>query len=59
MIAYFKCLCTARYRLMAKALQDKGYEIREIRKNREWRDEALQFKVKLPFTVNNGEVTEL
>jgi len=59
MIAYFKCLCTAHSRLMANRLQGLGYEIREIRKNRDWRNEALAYKAKLPFTVNNGEVTEL
>jgi len=59
MIAFFKCLCTAQSRLLANRLQGLGYEIRETRKNREWREEALTYKAKMPFTVNNGEVTEL
>lgn len=58
MIAYFKCLC-GQNKLLAKRLKDEGYEIRSVNLNRQWRDEALQYKIKLPFKVVNGKVMSL
>ena len=59
MIAYFKCLCKTEHRLLAHRLKGQGYEIRDISKNPAWRKEALLYKVKYPFLVENGEAKEL
>jgi len=52
MIAYFKCKCTAKDRLQIKAMVDKGYEIRIVSKNPNFRKEVKQYGLPLPFVVN-------
>ena len=52
MIAYFKCKCTAKDRLQIKAMVDKGYEIRIVSKNPNFRKEVKQCGLPLPFVVN-------
>lgn len=58
MILYIKCQC-GRYKLLARKYQEEGYEIRLINMNPEWRKEAKDYHAKLPFTVVNGQVTEI
>lgn len=55
MIAYFKCLCTAKDKLAASKLRAAGFEIR-LTNNPKWRVEAKAYGVKLPFTVKDGVV---
>ena len=57
--AYFKCICGTGARLLVKRLQDEGYEVINLQKQRQYRAEALAYKVKLPFAVNGEEVIKL
>lgn len=55
MIAYVKCsTCSARDRLLVSKLKSLGFEVRDVRKNRQWRIEAREYEVPLPFWVKDG-----
>lgn len=58
MICYIKCAC-GRYKVLARKMSDKGYEVRYVNLSAQWKKEALSYKAKLPFSVVNGMVTEL
>lgn len=58
-IFYVRCLCTSSQRLQAKQLLEQGYELRDIRKNPEWRTEAKSYGLKMPFLVNDNGVEKL
>lgn len=57
-ICYLKCLC-GRNKLLAVKMQKDGYEVRVTSKNPDWRREASNYKIRLPFVVVNGEVKKL
>ena len=59
MIVYFKCICKSSDKLLAKNLQAQGYEVRDIRRNLEWRKQAREYKMKPPFKVADGIASAL
>lgn len=54
MIAYFRCACTSYDKFRIKHLINKGYEVRVIKGNPQWRKEAKCYNLKMPFIVENG-----
>jgi hypothetical protein len=60
MIVYFKCLCRSADKLEAIRLRDElGAEIRVIKNNPQWREEAESYGMKLPFIVEDGKARPL
>lgn len=59
MIAYFKCVCTTKHRLLAKRLRDEGFEIRITNRNPVHRKEAKDYGLRMPFVVVDGKATEI
>lgn len=60
MIAYVRCSkCRAEDRLLVQKLKDQGYEIRDVKKNHEWRKEARGYGLSLPFKVVDGVADKL
>lgn len=59
MIIYFKCLCTSRDKQTAKRLVKEGHDVRVIRSNPEYRDEAKSYGLRLPIAVENGKARRL
>jgi hypothetical protein len=54
MIVYIKCHCRASDIIRVNDLEKQGYEVRDIRKNPEWRKESKQYGLRLPFIVSEG-----
>lgn len=60
MIVYFRCLCKVSDKMEAKRLKDQySAEIRIVKDNSVWRQEAASYGMRLPFIVENGEARPL
>lgn len=58
MILYIRCNC-GRNKVLASKYKILGYEIRAINISQKWRQEAAKYKARVPFVVENGNITEL
>lgn len=59
MIAYLKCKCKSKDRLLVNKLRSEGVEVRITKNNPTYKKEAQAYGARMPFTVDNGKVTEL
>lgn len=58
MIAYFKCLCQSKDRLLAQKLKDQGAEVIIVKGNSQLIATAQQYCLKLPFMVKDDGKAE-
>lgn len=58
-IFFAKCLCTTEQRQLAIRLKQEGYSLRITDNDKAAKEEALTYNAKIPFTVDDGVVTEL
>lgn len=54
MIAYLKCKCKSKDRLLAKKLEDQGYQVRIAKGSLDVQRQISRYKQVLPFVVERG-----
>lgn len=60
MIAFVRCSkCRAEDRLLVQKLKEQGFEVRDVKKNPQWRKEAREYGLSLPFKVVDGVAEKL
>ncbi len=58
MTLYVKCLCGNNREIVNK-YKGLGYDIKVTNNNKIWRNEAMNYRVTLPFIVINGEAQNI